>query len=156
MKNHSTGITAKENGDNARLVFKPEIAGDYALDMISLYPQNTFKGRKNGLRNDLAQTIADMKPRFVRFPGGCVSHGDGINNIYKWQNTVGPLESRVPIRNLWGYHQTNGLGYYEYFLSCEDRGAEPFPVVAAVVPCQNSSKGGCGSLGAKRCGSPME
>ena len=149
-------ITAKENGDNARLVVQPEILGDYALDMISLFPQNTFKGRKNGLRNDLAQTIADMKPRFVRFPGGCVSHGDGINNIYKWQNTVGPLESRVPMRNLWGYHQTTGLGYYEYFLYCEDMGAEPVPVVAAGVPCQNSARGGCCSLGGQQGGIPME
>lgn len=85
------------------------------------------------------------------FPGGCVAHGDGLGNIYRWQNTVGPLESRVPQRNLWGYHQTAGLGYFEYFQFCEDLGAEPVPVVAAGVPCQNSGVGGHG----QQCGIPM-
>ena len=94
-----------------------------ALDMISLFPQKTFKNRKNGLRADLAQSIADLHPKFVRFPGGCVAHGDGIENIYHWKNTVGALEARKPQRNLWGYHQTAGLGYYEYFQFCEDIGA---------------------------------
>jgi alpha-L-arabinofuranosidase len=115
--------------------------------MISLFPENTFKNRKNGLRADLAQVIADMKPRFVRFPGGCVAHGDGLENIYHWNNTVGPLEARVPQRNIWNYHQTAGLGYYEYFQFCEDIDAEPVPVLAAGVPCQNSSCGGHGQQG---------
>ena len=106
--------------------------------MISLFPQNTFKGHKNGLRADLAQTLADLHPRFVRFPGGCVAHGDGIDNIYDWKGSIGPLEARKPLRNLWGYHQTRGLGYFEYFRFCEDIGAEPLPVLAAGVPCQNS------------------
>src|SRR5690606_8278347 len=66
------------------------------LDLISLFPQNTFKGRKNGMRKDLAEAIAALNPRFVRFPGGCLAHGDGIENIYHWSRTVGPLESRVP------------------------------------------------------------
>ena len=79
--------------------------------MISLFPQNTFKGRKNGLRKDLAQVLADIHPRFIRFPGGCVAHGDGLKNIYQWKNTVGPLEARKAQRNLWGYHQSMGLGY---------------------------------------------
>ena len=114
------------------------MAGKYALDMVSLFPQNTFKGRKNGLRADLAQTLADLHPRFVRFPGGCVAHGDGVDNIYDWKGSIGALEERKPLRNLWGYHQTRGLGYHEYFLFCEDMGAEPVPVVAAGVPCQNS------------------
>jgi alpha-L-arabinofuranosidase len=125
-----------------------------ALDMISLFPQKTFKNRKNGLRADLAQSIADLHPKFVRFPGGCVAHGDGIENIYNWKSTVGPLEARKPQRNLWGYHQTAGLGYYEYFQFCEDIGAEPVPVVAAGVPCQNSAKHGH-PLGGQQCGIPM-
>ncbi|GHT26140.1 hypothetical protein AGMMS4957_21610 [Bacteroidia bacterium] len=104
---------------------------------FSLFPQKTFKNRKNGLRADLAQVIADMQPKFVRFPGGCVAHGDGIENIYRWENTIGALEARVPQRNIWGYHQTAGLGYFEYFQFCEDIGAEPLLVVAAGVPCQN-------------------
>lgn len=84
------------------------------------------------------QMLADLHPRFVRFPGGCVAHGDGIDNIYDWKGSIGPLEARKPLRNLWGYHQTRGLGYFEYFRFCEDIGAEPLPVLAAGVPCQNS------------------
>lgn len=116
--------------------------GEAAVDMISLFPVNTFKNRENGLRADLAQTLADLHPRFVRFPGGCVAHGDGIDNIYDWKGSVGPLESRKPLRNLWNYHQTRGLGYFEYFQFCEDIGAEPLPVLAAGVPCQNSGTPG--------------
>lgn len=138
-------LTANESATHAKLEIDPQSPGSYALDMISLFPQKTFRGHKNGLRADLAQTLADMKPRFVRFPGGCVAHGDGLHNMYRWKNTIGPLESRVPQRNLWGYHQTAGLGYYEYFQFCEDLGAEPLPVLAAGVPCQNSANhNGCG------------
>lgn len=126
--------------------------GEVAVDMVSLFPQKTFKNRKNGLRADLAETIADMHPKFVRFPGGCVAHGDGIGNIYRWKNTIGPLESRTPMRNIWGYHQSLGLGYFEYFQFCEDLGAIPVPVLAAGVPCQNSSDGGAG----QQFGIPME
>lgn len=127
-------------------------SGETAVDMVSLFPQKTFKNRKNGLRLDLADAIADMHPKFVRFPGGCVAHGDGLHNIYKWKNTIGPLESRIGMRNIWGYHQSMGLGYFEYFQFCEDLGAEAVPVLAAGVPCQNSSDGGSG----QQFGIPME
>ena len=137
-KTYKAVLTAKASADT-HLELRPQSAGEIELDMISLFPQNTFKGRKNGLRPDLAQTLADMHPRFVRFPGGCVAHGDGLKNIYQWKNTIGPLEARKPARNLWGYHQSMGLGYYEYFQFCEDIGAEPLPVLAAGVPCQNSA-----------------
>ena len=137
-KTYKAVLTAKTSADT-RLELRPQSAGEIELDMISLFPQNTSKGRKNGLRPDLAQTLADMHPRFVRFPGGCVAHGDGLKNIYQWKNTIGPLEARKPARNLWGYHQSMGLGYYEYFQFCEDIGAEPLPVLAAGVPCQNSA-----------------
>ena len=137
-KTYKAVLTAKTSADT-RLELRPQSAGEIELDMISLFPQNTFKGRKNGLRPDLAQTLADMHPRFARFPGGCVAHGDGLKNIYQWKNTIGPLEARKPARNLWGYHQSMGLGYYEYFQFCEDIGAEPLPVLAAGVPCQNSA-----------------
>lgn len=142
------------NADNehAVLELKPLVAGSLGLDMISLFPQNTFKGRNNGLRADLAQAIANIHPRFVRFPGGCVAHGDGLGNMYRWKNTIGSLESRKPQRNLWGYHQSAGLGYLEYFQFCEDIGAEPVPVLAAGVPCQNSATGGAGQQG----GLPMD
>ena len=137
-KTYQAVLTAKASADT-HLELQPQSAGTVELDMISLFPQNTFKGRKNGLRADLAQTLADMHPRFVRFPGGCVAHGDGLKNIYQWKNTIGPLEARKPARNLWGYHQSMGLGYYEYFQFCEAIGAEPLPVLAAGVPCQNSA-----------------
>lgn len=116
-----------------------------ALDMISLFPADTYKNRRNGLRRDLAEALDSLHPRFVRFPGGCVAHGDGIDNIYDWKGSIGPLESRRPLRNLWGYHQTRGLGYHEYFEFCEDMGATPLPVLAAGVPCQNSGRAWCGS-----------
>jgi alpha-L-arabinofuranosidase len=146
-KKVSAILTAGKTTTDASLEIIPQVKGSVALDMISLFPQKTFKGRKNGLRADLAQTIADIHPRFVRFPGGCVAHGDGIGNIYKWKNTIGPLEARKPQRNLWGYHQSAGLGYYEFLQFCEDIGAAPLPVIAAGVPCQNSATGGAGQQG---------
>ena len=154
-------LTAQEDVRAAKLALRPEVSGTYHFDMVSLFPQNTFKGRKNGLRADLAQVLADLHPRFVRFPGGCVAHGDGIDNIYDWKGSIGPLEARKPLRNLWGYHQTRGLGYFEYFQFCEDIGAEPVPVLAAGVPCQNSgtcshhSKDEIGCKG-QQGGIPME
>ena len=153
-KKYEVVLTAKETASHARLELIPQTAGSMALDMVSLFPQKTYKGRKNGLRADLAQTLADMKPRFVRFPGGCVAHGDGIENMYRWENTIGPLEARKPQRNIWGYHQSAGLGYYEYFLFCKDIGAEPVPIVPAGVPCQNSAHHGH-PLGGQQCGIPM-
>lgn len=132
---------------NAKLVIEPLQTGNIDIDFISLFPQKTFRGRTNGLRNDLAQVIADLHPRFVRFPGGCATHGQGIDNIYHWQATIGELWERQPDMNIWNYHQTRGLGFYEYFLFCEDIGAEPLPVLAAGVPCQNSWKGGAGQQG---------
>ncbi|MCD7901701.1 MAG: alpha-L-arabinofuranosidase [Bacteroides sp.] len=146
-KKQEITLVSKATVANTKLEIIPEFTGTIALDMISLFPQKTFKGRRNGLRQDLAQVLADMNPRFVRFPGGCVAHGNGLGNIYHWKNTVGPVETRKPQRNLWNYHQTVGLGYYEYFQFCEDIGAEPVPVVAAGVPCQNSSCGGNGQQG---------
>lgn len=140
-------VMAKEDVEKAALQVIPQFTGKVALDMVSLFPEKTFKGRKNGLRPDLAQAIADLHPRFVRFPGGCVSHGDGLDNIYRWKNTIGPLETRKGDRNIWNYHQSMGLGYFEYFQFCEDIGAAPLPVIAAGVPCQNSSTGGHGQQG---------
>ncbi|RVT73180.1 alpha-L-arabinofuranosidase [Flavobacterium sufflavum] len=146
-KKYSTVLVSNKTVADAKLEIVPQNKGNIALDIISLFPQKTFKGRKNGLRADLAQTIADIQPKFMRFPGGCVAHGDGLENIYHWKNTIGPLESRKPQRNLWGYHQSMGLGYFEYFQFCEDMGAVPLPVVSAGVPCQNSGTGGAGQQG---------
>ena len=87
----------------------------------------------------------------MRFPGGCLVHGDGVGNMYRWKNTVGPVEQRVAQKNIWNYHQTAGLGYFEYFQFCEDMGAKPLPVVPAAVSCQNSGGtwriGGTGQKG---------
>ncbi|MBP5376139.1 MAG: alpha-L-arabinofuranosidase [Bacteroidaceae bacterium] len=140
-------IVPLESADKAELIIEPLEASNIFLDFISLFPQETFKGHVNGLRKDLAEVIADLKPRFVRFPGGCATHGQGIDNIYHWQATVGDLWEREPDMNIWNYHQTRGLGFHEYFQFCEDIGAEPLPVLAAGVPCQNSWKGGAGQQG---------
>ncbi len=139
----------------ARLLLLPQGSEEARIDMVSLFPKETFMGRKNGLRKDLAETIARLKPKFVRFPGGCMSHGEGLSNIYHWNETVGPLQDRKPDMNIWHYHQTRGLGFYEYFQFCEDIGAEPLPVLAAGVPCQNSRNNAQG-LGGQQGGIPME
>ena len=135
---YTATITAKESLTHSSFVLLATGTGELALDMISMFPRKTFRNRPNGLRPDLAQTIADLKPKFIRFPGGCVAHGDGLENMYRWKDTIGPLEQRKSQRNIWRYHQTYGLGYFEYFQFCEDIGAEPLPVVPAGVCCQNS------------------
>ena len=151
---YTTVLTAKGSDAKARLAIVPLKAAHVGVDMISLFPQETFKNRKNGLRKDLAQAIADLKPKFVRFPGGCMTHGQGLENIYHWNHTVGPWQDRKPDFNIWNYHQTRGLGFYEYFQFCEDIGAEPLPVLAAGVPCQNSAANADG-IGGQQGGIPM-
>ena len=150
-KKYSATLTVTQTDDSVGLIVLAKAKGTLAIDMVSLFPQNTFKNRPNGLRADLAQTIADLKPKFMRFPGGCLVHGDGLGNMYRWENTIGPVEQRVAQRNIWGYHQTAGLGYFEYFQFCEDIGAKPLPVVPAAVSCQNSGGtwriGGTGQKG---------
>ena len=152
---YTTVLSAKKSDAKARLAIIPLKTAHVGVDMISLFPQETFMGRKNGLRKDLAETIAAMKPKFVRFPGGCMSHGQGLENIYHWNHTVGPLQDRKPDFNIWGYHQTRGLGFFEYFQFCEDIGAEPLPVLAAGVPCQNSAANAQG-IGGQQGGIPMD
>lgn len=154
-------VSAKANCPDATLNVEIPKSTSVNLDMISLFPEKTFKGHPNGMRQDLAQTLADLKPKFMRFPGGCVSHGNGIDNIYDWKGSIGPLEARKPLPNLWGYHQTRGLGFYEYFLFCEDLGMQPLPVLAAGVPCQNSSRPSHYShdnltSNGQQCGIPLE
>ena len=115
--------------------------GDLDVDMVSLIPQDTYKG--HGLRKDLAQALADLNPKFMRFPGGCVVHGggDGFWNTYRWKTTIGPKEQRKSLKNTWGYHQSMGLGYFEYFQFCEDLGMEPVPILPAGVSCQGTNGG---------------
>lgn len=106
------------------------------LDDVSLFPVNTYKMRENGLRRDIAELLADLKPKFMRFPGGCLVHDGNLdpharNALYRWKNTLGDVSERPSRRSNWGYNQTLGLGYYEYFLFCEDIGAKPLPVLPA-------------------------
>ncbi|CAM5744735.1 hypothetical protein SHIRM173S_10753 [Streptomyces hirsutus] len=102
-------------------------------------PRDTYKGQPNGLRKDLAEKIAALKPGFVRFPGGCLvntgsmegySEGlrPGSEQPYQWKDTVGPVEERATNANFWGYNQSYGLGYYEYFRFAEDVGAMPLTI----------------------------
>lgn len=137
-KKYSTTLIAVDGAKDTRLEVQMLSTGRIMVDIISLFPQKTFKNRKNGMRADLAETIAAIHPKFIRFPGGCVAHGDGVGNIYRWKNTIGPIETRKPQPNIWRYHQSVGLGFFEYFQYCEDIGAAPLPIIAAGVPCQNS------------------
>lgn len=116
------------------------------LDMISLFPSDTWKQRENGLRADLVQLLADMKPGFLRFPGGCIVEGRELTTRYQWKKTVGKVEDRELIVNRWNtefnhrpapdYFQSFGLGFYEYFLLSEDIGAEPLPILSCGMACQ--------------------
>ncbi|MEI6949864.1 alpha-L-arabinofuranosidase C-terminal domain-containing protein [Paraflavisolibacter sp. H34] len=120
--------------------------GTIDLDMISLFPGDTWKNRPGGLRADMVRLLADMKPGFVRFPGGCIVEGFDLANRYQWKNTVGPVEDRPLLMNRWNtefghrpapdYFQTFGLGFYEYFQLCEDIGAEPLPILNCGMACQ--------------------
>jgi alpha-N-arabinofuranosidase len=152
---YTTVIQSGQTEDSGYLVVLAKGRGKLALDELSLFPEQTFKHRTNGLREDLAQAIADLHPKFMRFPGGCLVHGDGLGNMYRWKHTIGPVEQRTEQKNIWNYHQSVGLGFFEYFQFCEDIGAKPVPIVAAGVSCQNS--GGTwriGSTGQK--GLPMD
>ncbi len=128
--------------------------GAVDVDVVSLMPEDTYKG--HGLRKDLAQALADLHPRFMRFPGGCIVHGggDGFWDTYRWKNTVGPKEQRRGLKNCWGYHQSFGLGYYEYFQFCEDLGMEPLPILPCGVSCQGTN-GGWGMRGQAQDVVPM-
>lgn len=129
-------ITAQETTTAGNLSIYIDAVGRLYLDMVSLFPQKTFMQQRNGLRADIATLLADLKPRFMRFPGGCLVHDGSINaedrdSLYRWKNTIGVLEERPARRNNWGYNQTLGLGYYEYFCFCEEIGAKPLPVLPA-------------------------
>jgi alpha-L-arabinofuranosidase len=115
-----------------------------ALDMVSLFPRDTYKRQPNGLRKDLAEKIEALRPGFVRFPGGCIVNTGSMQDYseasgwqrqrsYQWKDTIGPVEERATNANFWGYNQSYGLGYYEYFRFAEDVGAMPLPVVPALV-----------------------
>lgn len=140
-KKFETTLESSSDCNNARLSVLMQTEGAMDIDMVSLMPEDTYKG--HGLRKDLAEALEALHPKFVRFPGGCVVHGggDGFWDTYRWKTTIGPKEERRGIKNTWGYHQSMGLGYYEYFQLCEDLGAEPVPILPMGVSCQGANGG---------------
>jgi len=116
------------------------------VEHISLFPTDTWKGRENGMRQDLAQALYDMKPGVFRFPGGCIVEGTDLETRYNWKNTVGPVENRPLNENRWhytfghrfypDYFQSYGLGFFEFFQLCEDFGCEALPVISCGLSCQ--------------------
>ena len=153
-KQYKTVLTPNEDCKNAVLQLLVLNQGVIDVDMVSLMPQDTYMG--HGLRKDLAQALADLHPKFMRFPGGCVVHGggDGFWNTYRWKTTIGPKEQRRGLKNTWGYHQSMGLGYFEYFQFCEDLGMQPLPILPCGVSCQGAN-GGWGMRGQAQDVVPM-
>ena len=117
-------LTPQANDSNGRLALGINGMGTLWLDVVSLFPQETFKRRPNGLRADLAQLLADLKPAFVRFPGGAVVGGLNLDNRFQWKNSIGDIAQRKGSMNLWGYFSSYGLGLHEYLQLCEDIGAD--------------------------------
>ena len=127
-----------------RIFLNSPVAVD--VEHVSLFPADTWKGRENGMRKDLAQALADLKPGVFRFPGGCIVEGTDLATRYQWKNTVGPVENRPLNENRWhytfthrffpDYYQSYGLGFYEFFLLCEDFGCEPLPILSCGLSCQ--------------------
>lgn len=148
-KKITASITATDTAQRGKLNIVFEGEGIIDIDIISLFPKDTWKGRPGGLRNDIVQKIADLKPGFLRFPGGCIVEGKDLTNRYQWKTTVGNTDDRTLIMNRWNvefrhraapdYYQSFGLGFYEYFLLAEDIGAAPLPIINCGMACQFNS-----------------
>ena len=128
-KKFECSLTAAEASSSAGLMIHAFSTGTLWLDMVSLFPKQTWKDRPNGLRPDLAEMLAAMKPAFVRFPGGCYVEGNRLANAFRWKDSIGDVAQRPGHWNLWGYRSTDGLGYHEYLQMCEDLKAEPLYVI---------------------------
>lgn len=145
-KTYETSFKANATEEKARLKLTFEGKGSLDLDMVSLFPQDTWKGRKKGLRKDLVQLLYDLEPGFLRFPGGCIVEGRTLARRYQWKKTVGPIEGRELLVNRWNtefnhrptpdYYQSFGLGFFEYFQLAEDLGAQPMPILSCGMACQ--------------------
>lgn len=145
-KKYEFEITAEKTATDAKFYLSFVNDGECDADMFSLFPRDTFMGRKNGLRADMAQALKDIKPGFMRFPGGCIVEGTVLDNRYRWKDTIGPVEERKINWNRWqdggvgvtahDYFQSYGLGFYEYFVLCEDLGCAPLPVLNCGMACQ--------------------
>ena len=123
-KEYRVSLQAESSDRSGRLTITLNRPGTLWFDVVSLFPRDTFKGRPGGLRPDLVQTLADLKPSFVRFPGGAIVGGLNLDNRIQWKDSVGPLAQRKGTMNLWGYWTSNGLGFHEYLQLCEDLGAD--------------------------------
>ena len=145
-KGYSAQFTATQTEAKAQLKITFEGKGTIDLDMISLFPEDTWKNRKNGMRKDIVQLLYDMKPGFLRFPGGCIVEGRTLAQRYQWKKTVGDVAQRETLINRWNtefahkpapdYFQTFGLGFFEYFQLSEDLGAQPLPILSCGMACQ--------------------
>ena len=145
-KKEAVSFTATDTAWKGKLNIWFEGSGVIDLDMISLFPADTWKNRPGGMRADMIQLLADMKPGFIRFPGGCIVEGRDLASRYQWKKTLGPVEERQLIINRWNtefahrpapdYFQTFGLGFFEYFQLAEDIGAEPLPIINCGMACQ--------------------
>ena len=143
---YTAELRAAATEPKAHLTLTVEGPATLDLDMISLFPEDTWKHRPNGLRADLVQMLADLKPGFLRFPGGCIVEGRDLTNRYEWKNTIGDLPDRQLKLNRWNvefkdraapdYYQSFGLGFLEYFQLCEDLGAAPLPILNCGMACQ--------------------
>jgi alpha-N-arabinofuranosidase len=148
-KKYETSLVATKSDPKGYLRIWFEGTGCIDIDMVSLFPADTWKNRPNGLRADLVQMLADMKPGFIRFPGGCIVEGYNLDLRYQWKKTIGDIAARKTIINRWNtefahrltpdYYQSFGLGFYEYFQLAEDIGAEPLPVLNCGMACQFNS-----------------
>ena len=150
-QHYETVIRASATEPHARLNIFVDGTGHVDLDMVSLFPVDTWNHRPNGLRKDLVQLLYDLHPGFIRFPGGCIVEGRTLMNRYRWKTTVGDIAERKTIMNRWNdefdhrptpdYFQSFGLGFYEYFQLAEDIGARPLPILNCGMACQfNSSE----------------
>ena len=128
-KQHKVALASTATDPQARLLIAAGEPGTVWLDVVSLFPKDTWKGRANGLRPDLAEMLDGLKPAFVRFPGGCWVEGNVMADASRWKTTIGDPAARRTQRNLWGYASPNGLGYHEYLQMCEDLKAEPLFVI---------------------------
>lgn len=129
-KKYTAIITATGNDPRAEFSLTADKVGEFQIDVVSLFPP-TFKNRENGMRPDLAQMLADMHPRFMRFPGGCFVEGQqSPDNAFRWKRTIGPIEQREGHANVnWGYRTSDGIGFHEFLQLSEDLGAKPLFVV---------------------------
>jgi alpha-L-arabinofuranosidase len=123
-------LTSTATDPAGRLTILLSQAGTVWLDVVSLFPGNTFNNRVNGLRPDLANMLLDLNPSFMRFPGGCYVEGNYLANAFRWKNSIGDIADRPGhLNDVWGYFSSDGLGYHEYLQLCEDLGAEPLFVI---------------------------